>query len=164
MKRNEMIRVLCANSDSGAGEGFASVLDREPDMLLVGETENGEKAVELFRLRRPHVTLIDLTIPSHGGIDAIRSIRAEAPYARIVGLARSDAIRRSTGRSRPASERKGAHGGRPGDSDCSFRGTAGPSGDRPETAGTLSGAGPDAARSPGSPACLSGAKQSGNQR
>jgi two-component system, NarL family, response regulator len=90
MKRNEMIRVLCANSDSGAGEGFASVLDREPDMLLVGETENGEKAVELFRLRRQHVTLIDLTIPSHGGIDAIRSIRAEAPYARIVGLARSD--------------------------------------------------------------------------
>jgi DNA-binding NarL/FixJ family response regulator len=90
MKRDETIRVLCANSDCGAGDGFASVLDGEPDMVLVGETENGDKAVELFRLRRPHVTLIDLTIPSHGGIDAIRSIRAEAPQARIVGLASCD--------------------------------------------------------------------------
>lgn len=87
MKREETIRVLCANRDCAAGGGFASVLDGEPDMVLVGETEDGDKAVELFRRGRPHVTLIDLTIPSHGGIDAIRSIRAEAPQARIVGLA-----------------------------------------------------------------------------
>jgi DNA-binding NarL/FixJ family response regulator len=93
MKRQETIEticVLCASSDCGVGNGFASVLDGEPDILVVGETENGDKAVELFRLRRPHVTLIDLMIPSHGGIDAIRSIRAEAPQARIVGLASCD--------------------------------------------------------------------------
>ena len=85
MKRNEPIRVLCVDNPA-MRKGIAAILANEPDMLLVGETSNGHDAVELFRLRYPDVTLMDLLMPGLGGIEAIRLIRKEAPQARIVAL------------------------------------------------------------------------------
>ena len=55
-------------------------------MELVGEAANGREALDLFRVHRPDITLMDLQMPEMSGIDAIGAIRAEFPEARIVVL------------------------------------------------------------------------------
>jgi DNA-binding NarL/FixJ family response regulator len=90
MKRDEPIRVLCVDNHPVMRKGIAAILADVPDMLLVGEAGNGHDAVELFRLRHPDVTLMDLLMPGLGGIEAIRLIRKEAPQARIVALTSYD--------------------------------------------------------------------------
>src|SRR5262249_8394345 len=57
---------------------------------LVAEAGDGREAIELFRHHRPDVVLMDLQMPVMNGTDAIRSIRAEDPAARIIVLTTFD--------------------------------------------------------------------------
>jgi DNA-binding NarL/FixJ family response regulator len=78
------ISVLVVDDHPILREGVAAVLQRQDDIRLAGEAENGVQAVERFRELRPDVILMDLQMPGQTGLDAIRVIRAEAPDARIV--------------------------------------------------------------------------------
>jgi DNA-binding NarL/FixJ family response regulator len=57
-----------------------------PRPAKVGEAVNGREAIEAFRTTRPDVTLMDLQMPEMDGVDAILSIRADFPVARIIVL------------------------------------------------------------------------------
>ena len=80
------ISVLLVDDHPMLREGVAAVIGLQPDMVLVGEAENGREAVELFRRTLPDVTLMDLQMPQMGGVEAIQAIRAESPSARILVL------------------------------------------------------------------------------
>lgn len=80
------IRVLVVDDHPMLREGVAAVLALQPDMVLVGEAENGAEAIARFRELRPDVTLMDLQMPGVNGLEAIEAIRAEFPTARIVVL------------------------------------------------------------------------------
>ncbi|HXD08019.1 MAG TPA: response regulator transcription factor [Burkholderiaceae bacterium] len=80
------IRVLTVDDHALVRAGVASLIAGQSDMTLVGEASNGLEAIELFRLRRPSVTLMDLQMPVMCGIDAITAIRSEFPTARIIAL------------------------------------------------------------------------------
>jgi DNA-binding NarL/FixJ family response regulator len=80
------IRVLIADDHPLLREGVAAVLEGQSDMTLVAEASNGGEAIECYRKHRPDVILMDLRMPDMSGIEAIRSIRAEFPTARIVVL------------------------------------------------------------------------------
>ena len=65
-------------------KGLAATIEPEPDMEIVGAAMNGKEAVDLFRQKRPDVTIMDRRLtPSMSGIQAIRAIRREFPDARI---------------------------------------------------------------------------------
>jgi DNA-binding NarL/FixJ family response regulator len=66
--------------------GLSSVIALEPDMRVCAEASTGHQAIELFRSDRPDVTLMDLRLPDLSGTEAIRTIRAEFPQARIIAL------------------------------------------------------------------------------
>jgi DNA-binding NarL/FixJ family response regulator len=80
------ISVLLVDDHPVLREGVAAVINRQTDMTLIGEAENGREAVELYRKTLPDVTLMDLQMPEMGGVEAIAAIRAESPAARILVL------------------------------------------------------------------------------
>src|SRR5438874_12800973 len=80
------IRVLCVDDHRIVREGIALIIDREPDMQVVGSASTGEEAVALFRRDRPDVTLMDLQLPTMTGLEAIQAIRRDDPDARIIVL------------------------------------------------------------------------------
>ena len=66
--------------------GLSSVIVLEPDMRVCAEAATGRQAIEYFRSEQPDVTLMDLRLPDLSGTEAIRTIRAEFPQARIIAL------------------------------------------------------------------------------
>jgi DNA-binding NarL/FixJ family response regulator len=94
------IRVLVVDDHPAIRTGLASVIGLEADMKVVGEAENGVRAVELYREHRPDVVLMDLRMPVMDGVEAIRMIIHEFEDARILALTTYDGdadIRRALG-------------------------------------------------------------------
>jgi DNA-binding NarL/FixJ family response regulator len=79
-----LIRILAVDDHPLLREGIAALVNAEPDMKLVAEASDGSKALEMFRVHRPDVTLMDLQMPGLNGIEAISAIRSEFPNARII--------------------------------------------------------------------------------
>ena len=86
MLTSRQIKILTVDDHPLLRQGIAGVIQGEKDMLIVGEASNGREAIEIFRSRRPDVTLMDLQMPDVNGIDAIVAIRQEHPQARIIVL------------------------------------------------------------------------------
>jgi DNA-binding NarL/FixJ family response regulator len=78
--------------------GIASVINAQPDMLLVAQASTGRQAIEYFRMHKPDVILTEVRLPDISGIEAMIAIRDEFPNARFIILtssARDNEIRRS---------------------------------------------------------------------
>jgi two-component system NarL family response regulator len=80
------IRVLCADDHRIVREGIGLMINRQADMEVTGAAASGEECVEMFREQQPDVTVIDLQMGEMTGVEAIRTIRAEAPDAKIIVL------------------------------------------------------------------------------
>jgi len=81
------IRVLCVDDHRIVREGIALIIERQPDIKVIGSAATGEEAVDLFRVSRPDITLMDLQLGgAMSGVDAIRAIRRLDSRARIIVL------------------------------------------------------------------------------
>jgi DNA-binding NarL/FixJ family response regulator len=78
------ITVLIADDHPLLREGVGAILMHEPDIVLVAEAATGREAIDLFRVHRPDVTLMDLQMPGVKGDEAIKTIQSEFPGARIL--------------------------------------------------------------------------------
>lgn len=83
---DDKIRVLLVDDQEIIREGLARMLGEEPDVALVGKAANGQEAIDLARRTRPHVILMDVTMPVLDGISATRQIVAEQPEVRVIAL------------------------------------------------------------------------------
>ncbi len=86
MTVTKKIRILMVDDHPLLREGIAAVIHGEQDVELVAEATNGQEAIDLFRVHRPDVTLMDLQMPGMNGIDAIVAIRRDFPNARFIVL------------------------------------------------------------------------------
>jgi DNA-binding NarL/FixJ family response regulator len=80
------IRILSCDDHPLFRQGIAALLATQPDMSLVAEAANGREAVQQYRTHLPDITLMDLQMPEMNGLDALTSIRAEFPDARVIVL------------------------------------------------------------------------------
>jgi DNA-binding NarL/FixJ family response regulator len=84
------IKILIVDDHTVVRDGLVAIMKQEPDMDVVGETGDGNEAVELWKKHRPDVTLMDLCLPGLDGVNAIYGIRAISPEARIIVLTTFD--------------------------------------------------------------------------
>jgi DNA-binding NarL/FixJ family response regulator len=84
MSKTEMIRVLCVDDHPVVLEGLGAIISSEDDMAVVAEATNGQSAIDKYREHRPDVVVMDLRMPSIGGVEATATIRKEFPAARII--------------------------------------------------------------------------------
>jgi two-component system, NarL family, response regulator len=78
------IRILVADDHPIVRQGLVAILNDQPDMSVVAEVNDGQQAIEQFRIHQPDVTLLDLQMPAIGGVEAIVTIKAEFPNAAII--------------------------------------------------------------------------------
>jgi len=81
-----IIRVLVVDDHAIIRKGMRAVLDLVPDIEMVGEAENGKKALKLEQELHPDVILMDLMMPEMDGITCIRAVKTQRPEARILVL------------------------------------------------------------------------------
>ncbi|MBD1859333.1 response regulator transcription factor [Leptolyngbya sp. FACHB-1624] len=84
------IRVLIADDHAIFRQGLATIINRDPEMNVIAQAENGEQAIALFEEHQPDVTLMDLRMPEVEGVAAIAAICAIAKSARIIVLTTYD--------------------------------------------------------------------------
>src|SRR5437870_2093742 len=84
------IKIMVIDDQAVVRQGFVALINTVSDMVVVAEGTNGRQAIELYRLHRPDVTLIDLRMPQLGGVEAIVAIRKEFRDARLIVLTTYD--------------------------------------------------------------------------
>ncbi len=80
------IKIIVADDHKIIREGLRSMLDKVDGMTVVGDASNGRKAVNLTRKLKPHVVIMDITMPELNGVDAARQILDELPGTKIIAL------------------------------------------------------------------------------
>ncbi len=80
------IRILLADDHPVVRDGLRALLEREADMVVIGEAGDGREATRLAEEHSPDVVVMDLGMPSLGGIEATRRIVASRPRIAVVIL------------------------------------------------------------------------------
>ena len=71
------IRILVVDDHILMRIGLISSLNKQPDMEVVAEAEDGLEAMEIYRKHRPDVVILDLRMPNQGGLETIGLLRQE---------------------------------------------------------------------------------------
>jgi len=86
----EKIRVVIADDHVVVREGTRELLEREPDLEVIGEAGDGEEAVRLVVNLKPDVAIVDIAMPRLNGIEATKQIKALYPATAVLILTAYD--------------------------------------------------------------------------
>jgi len=82
----DSIRVLLVDDHAMVRQGIRALLERHPDVEVVGEAWDGQHACELVEALYPDVVVMDANMPRLDGIEATRRIKQAQPQMVIIGL------------------------------------------------------------------------------
>jgi len=80
------IRVVVADDHTLVRESLVSVLEACGDIQVVGQAADGASAVEVVCAKRPHVAIVDISMPRLNGLEVVRRLAAECPGTRTLVL------------------------------------------------------------------------------
>ena len=67
-------------------EGVRQILQRQADLKVVAETDDGHRALAIAREQSPRVVVLDLSMPGLSGMQLIRRLRQECPHTLLLVL------------------------------------------------------------------------------
>jgi DNA-binding NarL/FixJ family response regulator len=85
-EKSMAIKVLIVDDHRITREGIRSMLEREPDMKVLGEAEDGRSATRMARELGPDLIVMDVCMPDMNGILATSVILAEFPKIKVLAL------------------------------------------------------------------------------
>jgi DNA-binding NarL/FixJ family response regulator len=80
------IQIIIADDHQIVRQGLRTLLEREPDMEVVAEAEDGRRTVTLAREYVPQVIVMDVEMPDMNGIEATMQILTEFPQIKVIAL------------------------------------------------------------------------------
>jgi DNA-binding NarL/FixJ family response regulator len=80
----DKISVLLVDDHAIVREGTRELLEREPDITVVGEASNGEEALKLAQSANPKVVVMDMAMPGMNGLEATRLIKKCSPHTAVL--------------------------------------------------------------------------------
>ncbi len=80
------IRVMLVDEHALVREGIRHILEKERDLLVVGEADRGDLALGLLEDLHPDVVLLEVRLPGMSGVETTRRIRATFPKIRVLIL------------------------------------------------------------------------------
>ncbi len=84
------LRIVIADDQRIVRDGFAALLDSQPDFTVVGTASDGEEATRVCRRLHPDVVLMDVRMPGTDGIEATRRMAEDADPPRVLILTTFD--------------------------------------------------------------------------
>ncbi len=84
------MRILIADDHGIVRSGLRLLLDRQPDMEVVAEAQDGVEAVEIALAQRPDLCILDVAMPRLTGLQAAREIKSQAPDVSVLILSMHD--------------------------------------------------------------------------
>jgi DNA-binding NarL/FixJ family response regulator len=85
-----LIRVLIADDHGIVRSGLRMLIERQNDMRVVAEADDGVAALESTQAERPDVAVLDVSMPRMTGLQAAREIRSHVPDTRVLLLSMHD--------------------------------------------------------------------------
>lgn len=79
-------KVLLVDDHAIIRQGLCSLLEKQPDIEVVGGVEDGRQAVDTVRKLAPDLVIMDISMPNLNGIDATRKIAEEISGVKIIAL------------------------------------------------------------------------------
>lgn len=84
------INIILADDHEIFRDGFRVMLNKTPDIKLIGEASNGEELIQLALELKPDVIITDIKMPVMNGIDATRKLVKEIPDVGVIALSMFD--------------------------------------------------------------------------
>jgi DNA-binding NarL/FixJ family response regulator len=85
------IRVLIADDDVGFLDSLQELIDRQPELHVIGAAANGLEAIELAERLGPDAVVLDLHMPLLDGVSAAARLRRDHPSICLIALTGDDA-------------------------------------------------------------------------
>jgi DNA-binding NarL/FixJ family response regulator len=82
----EKQRIVIAEDYTILREGLRALISANPDFEVVGEAEDGREAIRCVEKLKPHIILLDLSMPKMNGMDAIGEVKRQCPGTRVLVL------------------------------------------------------------------------------
>jgi two-component system, NarL family, response regulator NreC len=79
-------RIVLADDHTLMRAGLRVLLEREADLVVVGEAEDGRQTIDLMETLQPDVLVLDIAMPNLNGIEAARQIVVKHPGIAVVIL------------------------------------------------------------------------------
>ena len=81
-----MIKIVLIEDHHLVREGIKALLEKQENISVVGEAQDGKKGIELVRCIKPDVVILDINLPNINGLQAAKILISEDPEVRIIIL------------------------------------------------------------------------------
>jgi len=82
----DKIKIIIADDHPVFRDGLKQLIEKEDNMCVTGEAEDGQKALELILENKPDIAILDMSMPQKTGLDVLRELRNKKIKTKIIFL------------------------------------------------------------------------------
>ncbi len=88
--KNQKVGILLVDDHPIMRRGLAELINLEKDLVVIGEADSVQTALELIKLHQPQIALVDLSLNNESGLELLKDIKARFPKVLMLVLSMHD--------------------------------------------------------------------------